>query len=96
MEMEKVPAAGYEIIGLKIAGIQRKFDLKNFLLPFKVISSVVKSRNILNEFKPDAAVGVGGYASGPLLYAATHDENTFTYPGTEFFAGITNKILSNV
>jgi len=94
MEMEKVPAAGYKIIGLKIAGIQRKFDLKNILLPFKVLSSVMKSRSIINNFKPDAAVGVGGYASGPLLYAATMLRVPSLIQEQNSFAGITNKILS--
>ena len=70
MEMEKVPQAGYKIIGLPVAGFQRKLTLKNFLFPFKLLSSLLKARNIVKEFKPDVAVGVGGYASGPLLYAA--------------------------
>lgn len=94
MEMEKVPAAGYNIEGLRIAGIQRKFDLKNFLLPLKVIDSVIKSRNIIQSFKPDAAVGVGGYASGPLLYAATMMRIPSLIQEQNSFAGITNKILS--
>ena len=94
MEMEKVPAAGYRIIGLKIAGIQRKFDLKNFLLPFKVFASVMKSRSIIHNFKPDVAVGVGGYASGPLLYAATMLKIPSLIQEQNSFAGITNKILS--
>src|ERR1700710_2378516 len=64
MEMERVPAAGYKIIGLAIQGIQRKSLLKNLLFPFKLIGSVMKSMSIIRDFKPDAAVGVGGYASG--------------------------------
>src|ERR1700749_4508003 len=71
MEMEKVPAAGYKIIGLDIQGIQRKSILKNLMFPFKLIGSLLKARQIIKNFKPDAAVGVGGYASGPLLYAAS-------------------------
>src|SRR5436190_4150960 len=71
MEMEKVPAAGFKIIGLKIAGIQRKLTLANLTLPFKVIGSISRARQIIKEFKPDVAVGVGGYASGPLLFAAS-------------------------
>lgn len=94
MEMEKVPAAGYRIVGLNIAGIQRKFDLKNFALPFKVISSVMKSRSIISEFHPDAVVGVGGYASGPLLYAAATMKIPAVIQEQNSFAGITNKILS--
>ena len=94
MEMEKVPAAGYKIVGLKIAGIQRKFDLKNLTLPYKVISSIVKARSIIKDFTPDAAVGVGGYASGPLLYAATLMKIPSLIQEQNSFAGITNKILS--
>lgn len=70
MEMEKVPNAGYKIIGLPIAGLQRKLDPKNFLLPFKVLKSLRKASSILKSFKPDVVVGVGGYASGPVLFAA--------------------------
>ncbi len=94
MEMEKVPAAGYKIVGLRITGIQRKFDLRNLSLPFKVISCIVKARSIINEFKPDAAVGVGGYASGPLLYAASMMKVPSLIQEQNSFAGITNKILS--
>jgi len=94
MEMEKVPAAGYDIVGLRIAGIQRKFDLKNLTWPFKVLSSVIMSRNIIREFKPQAVVGVGGYASGPLLYAATMMRIPSLIQEQNSFAGITNKILS--
>src|SRR5436190_3830092 len=71
MEMEKVPAAGYRIEGLNISGIQRKLSFSNLLIPFKVLSSVMKAKKIIRQFQPDAAVGVGGYASAPLLYAAT-------------------------
>ncbi len=94
MEMDKVPAAGYKILGLKIAGIQRKFDFKNLSLPIKVIRSVMKSRRIIRDFNPDAAVGVGGYASGPLLYAATMMKIPSLIQEQNSFAGITNKILS--
>ncbi|MCX6274878.1 MAG: undecaprenyldiphospho-muramoylpentapeptide beta-N-acetylglucosaminyltransferase [Bacteroidetes bacterium] len=94
MEMEKVPAAGYKIQGLKIAGIQRKLDLKNLSLPVKVIRSVMTSRSIIKNFRPDAAVGVGGYASGPLLYAASVMKIPSLIQEQNSFAGITNKILS--
>src|SRR5580698_5281967 len=70
MEMEKVPQAGYKIIGLDIQGIQRNSVWKNVMFPVKLIKSVKRSLEIIKDFKPDAAVGVGGYASGPLLYAA--------------------------
>lgn len=93
MEMEKVPAAGYKIIGLDIRGIQRKMLWKNVLLPFKIFASVIKSRKIIKEFKPDVAVGVGGYASGPLLYAAGRMNIPYIIQEQNSFAGITNKWL---
>lgn len=94
MEMEKVPAAGYEIKGLTIAGFQRKITLSNFLLPFKIIKSLMKARSIIKEFKPDVVVGVGGYASGPTLQAATMLKIPALVQEQNSFAGKTNKILS--
>ncbi len=93
MEMEKVPAAGYKIIGLDIQGFQRSSILKNILLPYKLLKSVIKARSIIKNFKPDAAVGVGGYASGPLLYAASQLNIPYLIQEQNSFAGITNKIL---
>ncbi len=93
MEMEKVPAAGYKIIGLDIQGIQRKSILKNIQFPIKLISSVRKALQIIKEFKPDAAVGVGGYASGPLLYAASIKGIPYLIQEQNSYAGITNKWL---
>ncbi len=93
MEMEKVPAAGYKIIGLDIQGFQRSSILKNVLLPYKLLKSVIKARSIIKDFKPDAAVGVGGYASGPLLYAASQLKIPYLIQEQNSYAGITNKIL---
>ncbi len=93
MEMEKVPAAGYQIEGLNISGIQRKLTLKNLLLPVKIIKSVLKARSIIKNFKPDVAIGVGGYASGPLLYASTGMHIPSLIQEQNSYAGITNKIL---
>jgi UDP-N-acetylglucosamine--N-acetylmuramyl-(pentapeptide) pyrophosphoryl-undecaprenol N-acetylglucosamine transferase len=93
MEMEKVPAAGYKIIGLDISGFQRASLLKNIFLPFKVLKSVLKARAIIKDFKPDAAVGVGGYASGPLLYAASQMNIPYLIQEQNSYAGITNKWL---
>jgi len=93
MEMEKVPAAGYKIIGLNIQGIQRKSILKNLMLPFKLLGSIMKAMDIIRDFKPDAAVGVGGYASGPLLYAASLKGVPYLIQEQNSFAGITNKRL---
>src|SRR5476651_701777 len=93
MEMEKVPAAGYKIIGLDIQGIQRKSIIKNLMFPVKLYNSVRKALAIIKDFKPDAAVGVGGYASGPLLYAASLRCIPTLIQEQNSYAGITNKWL---
>lgn len=93
MEMDKVPAAGYKIVGLNISGIQRGSILKNLGLPFKVIGSVRKAMKLIADFKPDAVVGVGGYASGPLLYAASLKKIPYLIQEQNSYAGITNKLL---
>lgn len=93
MEMEKVPAAGYEIIGLPVAGLQRKLTLSNLALPFKVLRSISMARRIIKEFKPDIAIGVGGYASAPLLWAANRLGIPTLIQEQNGFAGLTNKIL---
>ncbi len=93
MEMEKVPAAGYKIEGLWISGLQRKITLGNLMFPIKVMSSVMNARKIIKRFKPDVAVGVGGYASGPLLFAATMKGVPTLIQEQNSYAGITNKIL---
>lgn len=93
MEMEKVPAAGYEIIGLDIQGIQRSLSLANLAVPFKLINSVRKSISILTDFKPHVAVGVGGYASGPLLLACALRGIPYLIQEQNSYAGITNKWL---
>jgi UDP-N-acetylglucosamine--N-acetylmuramyl-(pentapeptide) pyrophosphoryl-undecaprenol N-acetylglucosamine transferase len=93
MEMEKVPAAGYKIIGLDIRGIQRGSILKNVMFPVKLFLSVRAATKIIRDFKPDAAVGVGGYASGPLLYAASLKNIPYLIQEQNSYAGITNKWL---
>ena len=93
MEMERVPAAGYEIVGLPVAGLQRKLTLSNLALPFKVIKSVSMAKRVIREFKPDIAIGVGGYASAPLLWAATRLGVPTLIQEQNGFAGLTNKIL---
>jgi UDP-N-acetylglucosamine--N-acetylmuramyl-(pentapeptide) pyrophosphoryl-undecaprenol N-acetylglucosamine transferase len=93
MEMEKVPAAGYKIVGLDIQGIQRNSVWKNVMFPVKLIKSVKKALEIIKDFKPDAAVGVGGYASGPLLYAASLKNIPYLIQEQNSYAGITNKWL---
>ena len=93
MEMEKVPAAGYKIIGLPIAGLRRSLTLSNFKLPFKVIKSLTMARKTLKEFNPDIAIGVGGYASAPLLWAAGRLGIPTLIQEQNGFAGLTNKIV---
>ena len=94
MEMEKVPQAGFEIIGLWISGIQRKLTLKNLAFPFKLISSLWDAKKIVNSFKPDVAIGTGGFASGPLLYIAELNKIPCLIQEQNSYPGITNKLLS--
>ncbi len=94
MEMEKVPAAGYEIEGLWISGIQRKITAGNLMFPFKLCSSIMRSYVLLRKFKPDVVVGVGGYASGPLLLAATRKGIPSLIQEQNSYAGLTNKWLA--
>jgi len=94
MEMEKVPQAGYNIEGLWISGLQRKLTLDNLSFPFKVISSLWKSRKIVRRVKPDIVVGVGGYASGPLLRVASNKGIPAVLQEQNSYAGLTNKILA--
>jgi len=93
MEMEKVPSAGYRIMGLPIAGLQRRLTLSNFALPFKVLKSIRMAKKTLKEFRPDIAIGVGGYASAPLLWAAGRLGIPTLIQEQNGFAGLTNKIL---
>ena len=93
MEMEKVPAAGYPIKGLPVAGLQRKLSLKNLALPFKLLKSLRLAGRILKEFKPDVAVGVGGFASAPLLWSASHRGIPTLIQEQNSFAGLTNRIV---
>jgi UDP-N-acetylglucosamine--N-acetylmuramyl-(pentapeptide) pyrophosphoryl-undecaprenol N-acetylglucosamine transferase len=93
MEMEKVPEAGYDIEGLWISGIQRKLTFKNLLFPFKLLVSLLRSRKILKQFKPDIAVGTGGFASGPLLQMATLKGIPSLIQEQNSYPGITNKLL---
>jgi UDP-N-acetylglucosamine--N-acetylmuramyl-(pentapeptide) pyrophosphoryl-undecaprenol N-acetylglucosamine transferase len=94
MEMQKVPQAGYAIEGLWIAGLQRKITLQNMLFPFKLISSLWKSRSILKRFKPDVVIGTGGFASGPLLQMANSLHIPTVIQEQNSYPGITNKLLS--
>lgn len=95
MEMSKVPEAGYKIEGLWISGFHRKKMWRNLSLPFKVISSLTKSYRILKSFQPDIAIGVGGYASGPLLQVANWMGIPALIQEQNGYPGVTNKLLSN-
>ncbi len=94
MEMEKVPAAGYEIIGLPVAGFQRRLTFKNVTFFFKLAYSMLRARRIVRSFKPDVVVGVGGYASGPVLRAASSVGVPTLLQEQNSYPGITNKILA--
>lgn len=95
MEMEKVPRAGYEIVGLPIIGLQRRLTLKNVLVPFKLIQSLIRAKRIIKQFKPDVAVGVGGYASAPLLRKAESMGIPCLIQEQNGYAGLTNKLLAD-
>lgn len=94
MEMEKVPQAGYNIVGLPISGFQRKFSFSNFLLPFKIIKSLMRAQKIIKTFNPELVIGVGGYASGPTLRAAIAQKIPTLIQEQNSFPGKTNKILA--
>ena len=94
MEMERVPALGYRIEGLPVAGLQRRLTLKNLLLPIKVLRSLNKARKIIRSFKPDLVVGFGGYASAPVLWSAQMMGIRTIIQEQNSYAGLTNKILS--
>jgi len=91
MEMDKVPAAGYKIVGLDIQGINRKQLWKNIFLPFKLMKSLNKAKSIIKDFRPDVAVGVGGFASGPLLMMANKLGVPTVVQEQNSYAGVTNK-----
>ncbi len=94
MEMTKVPDAGFEIVGLWISGLQRSLSVQNLLFPFKVLSSIVKAFGLIRKFKPDAVIGVGGYASAPLLFASTSKKIPSLIQEQNSYAGLTNKLLA--
>ena len=97
MEMEKVPAEGYKIIGLPMVGMQRQISMRNLMnnltVPFRVFDSVRRAKGIIKDFKPDVVVGVGGFASAPLLWAATGMKIPAVIQEQNGFAGLTNKML---
>lgn len=94
LEMDRVPKAGYKIIGLPIRGLQRRLTKANLSFPFRLVKSMIKARKIVKDFKPDLAIGVGGYASGPVLQMATAAGVKTIIQEQNSYPGITNKILA--
>ncbi|MDR1681822.1 MAG: undecaprenyldiphospho-muramoylpentapeptide beta-N-acetylglucosaminyltransferase [Candidatus Symbiothrix sp.] len=94
MEMEKVPAAGYKIIGLPVVGFDRKNWLKNLVVLWKLYKSIALAKKIIRDFQPDIAIGVGGYASSPVLKAATQKGIPTLLQEQNSYAGLTNKLLA--
>jgi len=94
MEMEKVPAAGFPIIGLPVIGMPRKPGMNTIRFVIRLMQSMIQARSIVKEFKPDLAIGVGGYASGPLLRAAVARNVPALIQEQNSYAGVTNKLLS--
>jgi UDP-N-acetylglucosamine--N-acetylmuramyl-(pentapeptide) pyrophosphoryl-undecaprenol N-acetylglucosamine transferase len=94
LEMQKVPEAGYAIDGLWISGFQRENVFKNILLPLKIISSLVKARSIIRQFRPHVMVGVGGYASGPAMYMAAKYKIPVLIQEQNSYPGVTNRMMA--
>lgn len=94
MEMEKIPALGYDIVGLPVAGLQRRLTLKNLSLPLKIMKSLRKARRTIKDFGADVVVGFGGYASGPVLWSAQKMGLPTIIQEQNSYAGVTNKMLA--
>jgi len=91
MEMTRVPEAGYDIVGLWISGLQRRITLSNLLFPVKLVVSYLRASMIVRKFQPHAVVGTGGYASGPMMMAATRAKVPTLIQEQNSFAGLANK-----
>ncbi len=94
MEMEKVPKSGYKIEGLWISGFHRGLDMRNFVFPIKLVASYFKAGAIVRKFRPDVAIGTGGFASGPAINAAMRNKVPAIIQEQNSYPGVTNKILS--
>ncbi|MFI3258792.1 MAG: undecaprenyldiphospho-muramoylpentapeptide beta-N-acetylglucosaminyltransferase [Rikenellaceae bacterium] len=94
MEMDKIPALGYRIVGLPIAGLQRRFTWRNLLLPVKIILSIVQAMAVIRKFKADIVVGFGGYVSAPILWAASRCGVPTVVQEQNSYAGLTNKLVA--
>lgn len=94
LEMTKVPAAGFHIIGMPVSGLQRRLTWKNLLVPFKLINSMIRSRNIIKRFRPHVVIGVGGYASGPVVREAARQGVPTLIQEQNSYPGLTNRLLA--
>ncbi len=94
MEMDKIPPLGYNIVGLPIAGLQRRLEWRNLLLPFKVLQSISRAKKVIRDFGADIVVGFGGYASAPILWAANELGVPTVVQEQNSYAGLTNKIVA--
>ncbi len=95
IEMTKVPDAGFDIVGMWISGLQRRLTISNLIFPIKLVVSLVHAYRLITKFKPDVVVGVGGYASGPLLYVASIRKIPTLIQEQNSYAGLTNKLLAS-
>lgn len=94
MEMDKVPRAGYKIIGLPVSAFHRRLTVKNLMFPFRLLASIIKARKVIREFRPDLVIGTGGFASGPVLRVATRKHLPTLIQEQNSFPGITNRLLA--
>ena len=94
MEMERIPKAGYTITGLPITGFDRRLSMRNFAFPFRLIRSLILARSIVRRFQPDVTIGVGGFASGPTLWAASRAGIPTLIQEQNGFPGVTNRLLA--
>ncbi len=94
MEMDKVPRAGYKIIGLPVSAFHRRLSLKNLMFPFRLLASMVKASSVIANFKPDLVIGTGGFASGPVLRVANRKGISTLIQEQNSFPGVTNRLLA--
>jgi UDP-N-acetylglucosamine--N-acetylmuramyl-(pentapeptide) pyrophosphoryl-undecaprenol N-acetylglucosamine transferase len=95
MEMDKVPRAGYKIIGLPVSAFHRRFSVKNLMFPFRLLASMFKAAKVISGFKPDLVIGTGGFASGPILRVAARKGIATLIQEQNSFPGITNRLLAH-
>ena len=95
MEMDKVPRAGYSIIGLPVSAFHRRLSVRNLAFPFRLLASMIKAARVIREFKPDLVIGTGGFASGPVLRVATRKGIPTLIQEQNSFPGVTNRLLAS-